>query len=550
MKKHLLFILFFHFSFGVHAITRSMHIHVVPISCQTYTYEVVLDLSIDDGSEVIFGGIEIQFGDGAYEYFDPYDKEYILINNVQRYYQVRMEHAFPGPGIYKISATSFNRASNIENMDYSVNTPKYVESIIVIDPFLGCNSTPELENFPFAYAPPNPKYFMDFSFIDPENDSASYLLDAAYQKRDVPAINYWAPLEKDELDHPISKVCLDPFTGSLFWKQDDTQEDYTFVVRVNEWRKVDGIDYLISSSIFDWYVDFKQSNNQKPFITDLQDAAIIVGDKFEKIITISDPENDSLQVNTYGDFFRLMDIPNEKNYDYFVGPLQKVINYTPIADHVRAKPYKAIYSATDLNRDDGSLNTIKSMYIWVAGREHQPDPPRNLMAQAISKKLINLYWNDSEDELGYILERADQYFPTFERLAILPVNSTYFNDSSVVENNTYQYRIRAVGTMISAYRAVEISTPEVITAVHEKTINPQLRIYPNPSNGSFWIHLDQEIQSMEILNLSGEVVWMDKVNFSAKMKSPISISPDLSKGIYILNIVASNNTYSTKIVIQ
>ena len=342
---------------------------------------------------------------------------------------------------------------------------------------------------------------------------------------------------------------MDPFNASVLWNTNTVEEAYTTVITVAEWRKVDGVYYQISSSILDYTVDFDATENTTPVINGLQDTAIVVGQNYSTSISAYDPDGDSIQVNAYGDFFRLMDEEPKEAFNFYPGPIEKGLNYSPTAANVRAKPYKAVYAVTDKSAKLGALNQTKSMYTWITDREHNPGPPQNFMGQALSTALVSVYWNDSNDELGYILERADLLFPEFERIAVLPANTTSFKDPSVVENSTYHYRITAVGTTMSASRIVEVSTPDIVTALIEDFPH-DFRAYPNPNNGSFWICNASGTFEMELRDLSGKRMWVKTIENPSASKTKTRIETGLSSGIYILTTRSGDTATSQKILID
>ncbi len=528
---------------------QAMYISVKPVSCQSYTYEVEITLSLFSG-DILFGGMELNYGDGIIEEIPLSDYRSITIDNeIQTRFFVQ-KHSFSGPGIYNISVRFFNRGPDIKNMDNSVNTPMRIEMMINIDPFLGCNQTPKLENIP-TISKMASSYFYDFSFIDKENDSISFHFTEPLQMANTPVVNYWLPSEKDETQiRKINKISIDPFNGFLLWNIKELDGSYSVAFKVNEWRKVDGVYYQISSSTMDYLINLYQTSNKYAEITGLQDTAIIAGNNFSEIITISDPDGDSIRASMYGDFFKLMDIPPNEDIEFFPGPIEEIINFTPLPEHVRSKPYKAIYSATDKNDSLCSLNNTESMYIWITDRDHEPRPPENFIGQALSTDLVNIHWNDSEDELGYIVERADMHFSEFERLAILPANTTFFNDSSVVENNTYQYRITAAGTKMSASRTAEITTPDIVTALNVGDFDDELKIFPNPGDGNFSIINFGDFTKIEMIDLTGKKVWGRQIINPVVQSQSLLISTGLSRGIYILNLVSKNKNYSEKIIIN
>ena len=533
-------------NFATLAHATFMYISAKPVTCLNHLYEIEITQFSYDGSSVIFGGLEIVYGDGKVENIPDDDFTISVIDNGRKITKYIKTHAFQGPGIFTINARFFNRTANIRNMSNSVNTPFYVGTILHIDPFLGCNTTPRLENFPLNHKS-GTLYLQDFSFIDQENDSLSFHFTVPLQDREIPVINYWLPCETDtEKQRKISRICIDPYNGSLFMNSINLNGNYTVAIQINEWRKVNGTYYLMSSSILDYQLEIIESENNSPVISSLQDTAIVAGEIFYKAISISDPENDSIMVNQYGDFFMLMKKLNEYDLNYYPGPVEILINFTPTPEEVRSKPYKIIYSCTDKNLQEISLNNTRSIYVWIAAREHQPEPPINFIGQAISPNLINLYWKDTQDELGYIIERADLHFPQFNRLVIVPANCKYFNDSSVVENNTYRYRIKAVGTTMSAYRTIEVSTPDIITSLKGEKMDDNLLIYPNPSTGSFSLRNVTRFDYLEILDFSGRKVWTQNLEKTKEME----IYPGLSKGTYLLNLYSADNTLCKKIVIK
>jgi len=285
----------------------------------------------------------------------------------------------------------------------------------------------------------------------------------------------------------------------------------------------------------------QETNNVPPEIKGLQDTAIIAGNPFIHDIQLADPDEDSIQMLIYGDFVQLFNQLPENEYDFHPGPLNYTVNFQPQSKHVRSKPYKLLISGTDKNKDE-SLNQTRSMLIWVAEREHMPLAPANMLAQSLGQSLIGVYWNDSDDELGYILERADDHFPEFQKIATLPADATSFMDSSVVENNTYRYRIKAVGTSMSEYSVAEASTPDIVTALGEELDFVRPRVFPNPCNGQFTISGADQFEKIQIVDVTGKTVIESALaNFNTEL------SPKLKSGIYVVYLLAENESKQLKL---
>ena len=96
--------------------------------------------------DILFSKLTLDYDDGTNEDIPLGDYDYFEDNGGRIVTKYVRSHTFPGPGIYKINLRYFNRPSNLQNIANSVNTPLYTETQIAVDPYLGCNSTPQLEN--------------------------------------------------------------------------------------------------------------------------------------------------------------------------------------------------------------------------------------------------------------------------------------------------------------------------------------------------------------------------------------------------------------------
>ncbi|MEQ1586956.1 MAG: gliding motility-associated C-terminal domain-containing protein, partial [Cyclobacteriaceae bacterium] len=125
---------------------RAGEITLQRVSCTGLTFRITITVYTDTGSPIKFGDGELNFGDGSEPHITP------SIDNTLRpdlgpevgTVSYTIEHTFGGPGKYTISYLEANRNAGILNMTNSVDTRFFVETQIIIDPFLGCSNTPRL----------------------------------------------------------------------------------------------------------------------------------------------------------------------------------------------------------------------------------------------------------------------------------------------------------------------------------------------------------------------------------------------------------------------
>jgi PKD repeat protein len=110
------------------------------------------------------------------------------------------------------------------------------------------------------------------------------------------------------------------------------------------------------------------------------------------------------------------------------------------------------YTATLTVKDSGGASTSATVAITVTTTSTSLDAPTNFYAVA-SGSDVTMRWKDnSEDEEGFILERAEETWPLeFVIIGRTGANATVFVDSDVPVGE-YVYRVRAFsGTSVSAY---------------------------------------------------------------------------------------------------
>lgn len=220
-------------------------------NCQSYTYEIDVVLFRDPGSDVDFGNAMFFLGHG-----EPIELYGEMFNSEERTNQdsslsvvtYSLNHTFPGPGVYDLYLRDFNRNGNIVNMRNSVQTPFYTETKLVIDPLMGCNSTPQLRGTidPFAYA--KSPYSIVLEPTDVDGDSLSFELVTPMQNVEEEVEGYRLPHKFDIRFAPQPSSSSGDATPTLLinnqqelvWDAPNLGGEFALALRVNEWREVEG----------------------------------------------------------------------------------------------------------------------------------------------------------------------------------------------------------------------------------------------------------------------------------------------------------------------
>ena len=115
-----------------------------------YTYEIEVIYYTESSSIANRENIDIYCGDNTVSNVLLTTRK--QLKNSTFFSSYKTVHTYPGPGTYVIEFYDPNRIESIKNMDNSVNTPFYVETQLIINPFIGNNRSPILLQPPIDYA--------------------------------------------------------------------------------------------------------------------------------------------------------------------------------------------------------------------------------------------------------------------------------------------------------------------------------------------------------------------------------------------------------------
>lgn len=450
---------------------RAGEITATLISCQNLTYKFTLTGYTDLTSDVKFGGGEMNYGDGVTVTFEAGKPDYFQDLGDQRAINVfYSEHTFPGPGIYKISYREFNRNPDIVNMDNSVNTPFYVETVIFIDPFLGCNNTPVLLNPPIDDACIGVTFLHNAGAVDADGDSLSYEFTTPRQDVNIDVVNYSFPDENDialydakteDKKFPAT-FTLDQLTGDLVWDAPGGEGEYNAAFRVWEWRKIEGVWYPLGYVTRDMQIIVTDCNNEPPEIEPPPDTCIVAGDILREEIIATDPDNDPIILSSFGSVYEFNSNPASYSpYPEVAQPSPASLNFSWQTDcsHVREREYQVRFKAVDqpdISQGEGpKLADFATWFIRVVG-----PPPEGLIADQGKGSKVNLSWdayNCQNATEMQVWRRVDSFefepdhcelgmpdYAGYELISTLDIGQTSYMDANLEYGVTYCYRLVAV----------------------------------------------------------------------------------------------------------
>lgn len=364
---------------------------------ENLTYEFTITMytytpSLADDSRTF---LPISWGDNTSDeiprvVFQDLDNNYTL--NVYR-----MNHTFSGNGNYIISVEDANRNYGVINITNSINVPMYVETELIINPFLGNNNSAQLLNAPVDNACVGKLYLHNPSAYDPDNDSLSYKLincKGTYGE-DIPGY---------ELPMSSNYFIIDSISGELRWDSPILQGEYNIAFMIEEWRQ--GVK--IGSVIRDMQILVGACDNNHPEIDCITDTCVVAGDMLTFDITSTDEDGNSVNLSASGSPFEQSINPANAIPNPAIGTptAQTTFYWETHCNHIKKNSYSVLFRASD-NHHEVSLTNLKTVNISVIG-----PPIDNLTAEAFGNT-IQLNWsNDSicSNAQKINIYRRDGYF--------------------------------------------------------------------------------------------------------------------------------------------
>lgn len=327
---------------------------------------------------------------------------------------------FNGPGNYCLNVNDPNRNADIVNIPNSVEVEFFLQSQLVISPFLGLNSSPILLNPPIDDACLCKRYIHNPGAYDPDGDSLSYKL-IENRDSDGAAIDcYFIP----------SGASIDAVTGDMLWPCPGANTvncngssigglgEYNLAILITEWRN--GIK--IGNVLRDMQINVIGGCLNDPPIVNVIDTCVIAGTILNLPVSATDANLDNIELTSTGYPYLLSS--NAASFNQTIndfGLAQGVFNWNTNCSHINLNPYTVSFKAKDF--DSNPLVDIKTIKIRVIA------PPPTLNSALPAGTSINLNWSASAcpDVVGYKIFRkqsSGNYNPDYCETG-LPASAGY-----------------------------------------------------------------------------------------------------------------------------
>ncbi len=481
---------------------RAGEITLERVSCTDLTFKITITVYTDTGSPIKFGDGTLDFGDGTNPLITP------TIDNTRRpdlgpevgTVSFTTTHTFGGPGKYVISYLEANRNAGVLNMSNSVETRFYVETQIIIDPFLGCSNTPRLLVPPIDKGCTGAAFYHNAGAYDPDGDSISYEMTIPKRDKGVLVNGYQDPDAKDfylglnydganENGDGKPTFSINPTTGTLLWNAPGAPGEYNIAFLVKEWRKINGLWLQIGYVVRDMQIIIDDCNNDRPELEVPQDICVEAGTIITEDIFGFDPNFDSVKMEAFSEVFAIN--PSPATYTPNPPKFQKTdpgvkgkltFTWATTCDHVKAQPYQVVFKISDKPANGPSLVQFKTWNIQVVG----PAPKWKTPVVDLGAKSVNLEWESYACKVNatsmQVWRRVDSFaftppecvtgmpdFLGYTKIAEVPIANTTYKDTNegkgLAPGAEYCYRLVAIFPLPGggeSYVSQEVCIPPIL----------------------------------------------------------------------------------------
>jgi len=355
-------------------------------------------------------------------------------------------HTFPGASTYKISLEDPNRNYGIQNIPNSVEVPLYIETELIINPFIGANSSPQLLLPPIDQGCVDQPFLHNPGAFDPDGDSLSFRLITCRGAGGNFIPGFQLPNQVGT--NTGSTFTMNALTGEILWQNPKMQGEYNIAFLIEEWRNGLKIGFITR----DMQITIVTCNNHAPVITPLNDTCVEAGTTLQFGVVATDADTNKIKLTAAGAPF---EIANPALFSALIdsaGHNTGIFKWVTNCSHVRKNPYQVYFKATD-NDLPVNLFDLKSLNIKVVG-----PAPKNLTASPLGNT-IQLKWNKNRCSnvsgykiyrrnglYGYVAGYCETGVPLYtgyQLIATMNTTDTLFTDSDLSRGIDYCYMVVA-----------------------------------------------------------------------------------------------------------
>lgn len=386
---------------------RAGEITVERVNCSSLTFRITVTVFTNTiNTNVLFGGEDdwLDFGDGKRMLVpeQPNIDRADLGEGIATA-SFTITHTYSGNGKYVISYSEPNRNMGVVNMDGSVNTRFYIETLIIIDPFLGCNNTPKLLVPPIDRACTGVAWFHNPGAYDPDGDSLSYTLVIPFRDRQTTVVNYRDPNDPEfytnfqngnEEGTAPPTFSINPVDGTLIWDSPGMSGEYNIAFIIEEWRKVNDVWIAIGFVRRDMQIIVDDCDNERPELDVPEDVCVEAGSVLDATIFGTDPDGDSVKIEAFSEILNLAAAQSPATVSPFPArfvaqPAELQFRWQTACEHIKDQPYQVVFKITDESPTGTSLVTFKTWFIRVVG----PAPEWQTATTDLATRSATLQWD-------------------------------------------------------------------------------------------------------------------------------------------------------------
>lgn len=342
------------------------------------TYEITVHTYTNAGSQADRWELYVDFGDGNGAWVPRSNglpagpngegSGVVLASNTAiKYNEYTTQHSF-SPGTYDVSISDPNRVAGIDNIPNSVAEPFYLQTTMVVDPFIGCNTGPQLTNMPLDEACRGACFYHNPGAYDVDGDSLAFRIGPCLDTNGVPIAGYEFPNAPSQAGGVMN---INAVTGDLSWCTPQVFGQYNLVIYIDEYRRQPNGNYVkIGTVLRDMSINVRnECDNQNPDIPVLQNLCVDAGTIVNFSFTVTDPDNDFTTVDAYGGPLNVTPGATVTPTNLYVQtPFPVSFSWQTNCERVRLQPWTVTFKATDdggPTNDGVILTDIQSVNITV-----------------------------------------------------------------------------------------------------------------------------------------------------------------------------------------